>query len=74
MVPPPGELATHACRKDTIMQIGAFVPSLMMVGVVTFPVEKRTFGFKLALTRNLLAFAFALCVAFVLAMVLGARS
>ena len=57
-----------------IMQIGAFVSALMMVGVVTFPVEKRTFGLKIALTRNLLAFGFSLCVAFVLAIVLGART
>ncbi len=40
------------------MQIGAFVSALMMVGVVTLPVEFKYFGRKLAVLRNLLAFVF----------------
>jgi uncharacterized membrane protein YraQ (UPF0718 family) len=52
-----------------IMQIGAFVSSLMMVGVVTLPLETATFGKKLALVRNLAAFAFSFLVAFVLSLV-----
>lgn len=55
-----------------LLQIAAFVSSLMMVGVVTFPVERALLGTKVAVTRNLLAFGFSLCVAFVLALVLGA--
>jgi len=47
------------------MQIGAFISSLMMVGVVTLPLEIRYFGRKAALMRNLLAFAFSFLVAFV---------
>ena len=54
-----------------ILQIGTFVSALMMVGVVTFPVERRVFGTKVALIRNLLAFGFSICVAGVLALVLG---
>ncbi len=52
-----------------VMQIGAFVSSLMMVGVVTFPIETATFGRKLALARNLAAFAFSFLVALVLSLV-----
>jgi len=52
-----------------VMQIGAFVSSLMMVGVITFPVEVSVFGKKLALARNLSAFAFSFVVALVLSLV-----
>jgi uncharacterized membrane protein YraQ (UPF0718 family) len=47
-------------------QIGAFISSLMMVGVVTLPVEIRFLGRKVALFRNLLALAFSFLVAFVI--------
>ena len=47
------------------MQIGAFISSLMMVGVITLPVEIKYFGKKSALVRNLLAFIFSFVVAFV---------
>lgn len=53
------------------MQIGAFVASLMMVGVVTLPVEFKYFGKKSAILRNVLAFAFSFAVAFVLGKVMG---
>ena len=46
------------------MQIGAFVSTLMMVGVVTLPVEIKYFGKKLAIYRNLLAFLFSFIVAY----------
>ena len=54
-----------------LMQIGAFVSTLMMVGVVTFPVEIKYFGKKLALWRNGLAFLFSFLVAFIIEMVVG---
>ena len=44
----------------------------MMVGVITFPVERRVFGTRITLVRNSLAFVFALAVAGVLGVVLGA--
>lgn len=53
------------------MQIGAFISSLMMVGVVTLPVEIKYFGKKSALIRNLLAFIFSFVVAFVIGKVVG---
>lgn len=51
------------------MQIGAFVSSLMMVGVVTLPIEIKYFGKKMAYGRNILAFGFSFIVAIVIGMV-----
>lgn len=48
------------------MQIGAFVSTLMMVGVVTMPVETKYFGKKLTILRNLFAFIFSFIVAYVI--------
>jgi uncharacterized membrane protein YraQ (UPF0718 family) len=53
------------------MQIGAFVSSLMMVGVVTFPVEMKYFGKKLTIMRNVLAFIFSFVVAYIIGMAVG---
>ncbi len=52
------------------MQIGAFISTLMMVGIVTLPVEMQYFGKKLALYRNALAFVFSFLVAFVIGQVM----
>lgn len=48
------------------MQIAAFVSTLMMVGIVTLPVEIKYFGKRLAIYRNILAFAFSFLVAYVI--------
>ena len=48
------------------MQIGAFISSLMMVGIMTFPVEVKYFGKRATLLRNVLAFFFSFIVAFVI--------
>lgn len=48
------------------MQIGAFVSTLMMVGVVTIPVEIKYFGKRLTLLRNLFAFIFSFLVAYII--------
>lgn len=53
-----------------IMQIAAFVSTLMMVGIVTLPLEIRYFGKKAALLRNALALVFSLVVALVMGVVL----
>ncbi|MBP7095451.1 MAG: permease [Spirochaetia bacterium] len=45
-------------------QIAAFVSSLMMVGIVTLPMEVKYFGRRAALLRNLLAWLFSLAAAF----------
>ena len=52
------------------MQIAAFVSTLMMVGVVTIPIEKQYFGMKATIARNALAFVFSLAVAVVMGAVL----
>jgi uncharacterized membrane protein YraQ (UPF0718 family) len=44
-------------------QIAAFVSSLMMVGVVTLPLEIQFFGKRAAVLRNLLAYGFSLVAA-----------
>jgi uncharacterized membrane protein YraQ (UPF0718 family) len=49
-----------------LMQIAAFVSTLMMVGVVTLPAEIGTFNRKFALLRNGLAYVFSLLVALVM--------
>ncbi|MFU0831318.1 MAG: Permease [Oscillospiraceae bacterium] len=53
------------------MQIGAFVSALMMVGVVTIPVEIKYFGKKLTIFRNVLAFLFSFIVAYIIRLVVG---
>ncbi len=53
------------------MQIGAFVSSLMMVGVVTIPVEIKYFGKRLTILRNVLAFLFSFVVAYIIGKVAG---
>lgn len=53
------------------MQIGAFISALMMVGIVTMPVEIKYFGKKLTIIRNVLAFLFSFVVAFVIGMVMS---
>lgn len=52
------------------MQIAAFVSTLMMVGIVTMPLEIKTFGKRATLVRNLSAYAFSLIAALVIGVVL----
>lgn len=51
-------------------QITAFVSTLMMVGVITLPLEWKTFGRRAALARNAAALVFSLIAAAVLGMVM----
>jgi uncharacterized membrane protein YraQ (UPF0718 family) len=53
------------------MQLAAFVSTLMMVGIITIPVEKKTFGMKATIARNASAFVFSLVVAVVMGVALG---
>jgi uncharacterized membrane protein YraQ (UPF0718 family) len=52
------------------MQIAAFISTLMMVGIVTLPVEMKFFGKKASLIRNAEAFIFSLIVAFIMGVVM----
>lgn len=51
------------------MQIAAFVSTLMMVGIITIPVEIKYFGKKISIIRNVLAFLFSFVVAYLIGMV-----
>lgn len=53
------------------MVLSAFTTTLMMVGVLSFPVEKSQFTTAFAVLRNLAALFIALAVAFVTGIVFG---
>lgn len=53
------------------MQLGAFISALMMVGVMTMPVEIKYFGKKATILRNSMAFIFSLSVAIIIGKVVG---
>lgn len=48
----------------------AFLTTLTMVGVVTFPLERRAFGLKFTITRNALSFVFAIGIAFAMGVII----
>ena len=47
----------------TYLVLAAFTTTLMMVGVLTFPIEKHYLGTKVAVIRNLISLVIALTVA-----------
>lgn len=47
------------------MVLSAFTTTLMMVGVITYPIEKEYFGVKVTLIRNVISFAIAIIIAIV---------
>ena len=51
--------------------LAAFTTTLMMVGILTFPVEKAYIGTRLAVTRNLIGYGIAMITAFVIAAAFG---
>lgn len=54
----------------SIMPAVAFLTTLTMVGLVTFNLERKEFGAKFALTRNLLSFGFAIAIALLMGVVI----
>ncbi|WP_366924587.1 permease [Metallumcola ferriviriculae] len=54
-----------------LVPIAAFVSTLMMVGVVTLPVEIKYFGRKQTFLRNGLSFIYAIVVALLLGVLLS---
>jgi uncharacterized membrane protein YraQ (UPF0718 family) len=54
----------------TIMTIAAFVTTLVMVGLVTAPMEIKTLGRKFTLLRNGLGFISALVIAVIMGVIL----
>ncbi|MBW2732695.1 MAG: permease [Deltaproteobacteria bacterium] len=66
--PLAGVLKAHGA---SVAVLSAFITSLMMVGVLTLPIEARFFGWKIAVLRNALALVGAIVVAAAMAWVLG---
>jgi len=52
------------------IQIAAFVQTLMMVGIVTLPMEIKYFNKKVAIWRNALAFTLSIGVAYLIGLIL----
>jgi uncharacterized membrane protein YraQ (UPF0718 family) len=51
--------------------LAAFVTTLMMVGVVTFPVEQKFLGTKIAIVRNIIGLIIALIVSLCIGLFYG---
>ncbi len=47
------------------MVLSAFTTTLMLVGLITFPIEKEYFGIKITIIRNLICFIIAIIIALV---------
>jgi uncharacterized membrane protein YraQ (UPF0718 family) len=47
----------------SIVPAVAFLTTLTMVGVVTIPLEKKEFGLKFTVARNILSFVAAMIIA-----------
>jgi len=64
----PGFIAFPLCgillKKGVLyMVLSAFSTTLMMVGVLTYPIEKKYFGVRLTILRNIMSLFIALVVA-----------
>jgi uncharacterized membrane protein YraQ (UPF0718 family) len=55
----------------TYMVIAAFTTTLMMVGVLTAPIEKAYFGLKVTIIRNVISFFIAIAVAIMIGLFFG---
>ena len=53
------------------MVLSAFTTTLMLVGILTFPVEKTFLGTKVTIIRNLICFMIAIIVAFATGILFG---
>lgn len=64
----PGFIAFPLCgilRQNGVsfMVLSAFTTTLMMVGVLTFPIEKAYLGTRVTIARNIISFGIAMVVA-----------
>ena len=53
------------------IQIAAFVQTLMMVGIVTLPLEIKYFNKKVAILRNAISFVLSIGLAYLMGFILG---
>lgn len=72
----PGFIAFPLCgllleRGATYMVLSAFSTTLMMVGMVTLPIERRYLGMRLTLVRNAVSLLIAIAVALATGLVFG---
>ncbi|RLA87794.1 MAG: hypothetical protein DRG20_07055 [Deltaproteobacteria bacterium] len=66
----PGFIAYPLCgillqKGVPYMTLSAFSTTLMMVGILTFPIEREYFGTKVTIIRNLISLGIAIAVALV---------
>lgn len=54
----------------SIVPAVAFLTTLTMVGIATFPLEKQEFGAKFALSRNFISFFFAIIIALAMGVII----
>jgi uncharacterized membrane protein YraQ (UPF0718 family) len=72
----PGFIAFPLCgillkKGVTYMVLSAFSTTLMMVGVLTYPIEKEYFGAKVTIIRNTVSFLIAVFVALITGVFFG---
>lgn len=72
----PGFIAFPLCglllqKGVSYMVLGAFSTTLMMVGVLTYPIEKEYFGARATLMRNAMSLAIALVTALFIGLFFG---
>lgn len=72
----PGFIAFPLCgilleQGVAYMVLSAFTTTLMMVGVLTYPVERQYLGTKVTILRNAIGFVIAIVVAIVTGIVFG---
>jgi len=72
----PGFIAFPICgillRKGvSYMVLSAFTTTLMMVGIITYPIEKEYFGRKITIIRNIISFFIAIIVAIITGICFG---
>ncbi len=72
----PGFIAFPLCgillqKGSPYMVLSAFSTTLMMVGIVSFPIEKKYFGGKISAIRNLIGMLTAIIVALVTGFLFG---
>jgi len=72
----PGFVAYPLCgillkKGVSYMVLAAFTTTLMMVGILTYPVEKEYFGVKVTIIRNAVSFFMALLIALAIGIFFG---
>lgn len=53
------------------MVLSSFTTTLMLVGLLTFPIEKEYFGIKIAIIRNVICFMIAIVISLVTGIAFG---